>query len=92
LVLFFVEIGYILFLIWLTLTTKPGPNKIPATHSDFVDLAAALAQGFAIQTFFIPILKKNPNQKLYKKLLSITYVIGTIVYIFIGYSGAFSKC
>lgn len=80
-----------LFLFWLTFTTEPGPKSIPATHPDFVDLAAALAQGFAIQTFFIPILKKNPNQKLYKKMLGITYIIGTIIYLFIAYSGAYSN-
>ncbi len=84
------KIGYVLFLFWLTLTTDSGPKKIPATHPDFVDLAAALAQGFAIQTFFIPILKKNPNNKLYKKMLGLTYVIGTIIYLFIAYSGAYS--
>lgn len=87
----FCKIGYVLFLFWLTLTTESGPKNVPTTHPDFVDLAAALAQGFAIQTFFIPILKKNPNQKLYKKMLGITYVIGTIIYLFIAYSGAYSK-
>lgn len=56
-----------------------------------MDLAAALAQGFAIQTFFIPILKKNPNKKLYKLLLGATYIVGTIVYGFISYAGAYSK-
>jgi len=80
-----------LFLLWLFFTTEPGPKRIPATHPEFVDLAAALAQGFAIQTFFIPILKKNPNQRLYKKLLGITYTVGTIIYTFIGYTGAYSN-
>lgn len=78
-----------MFLIWLTLTTEDGPKQIPATHPNFVDLAAALAQGFAIQTFFIPILRKNPNQKHYKKLLGLTYIIGALIYTFIGYSGAY---
>ena len=80
-----------MFLIWLSLTTEEGPKQIPVVDGNFVDFAAALAQGFAIQTFFIPILRKNPNQKQYKKLLSFTYVIGTLVYAFIAYSGAHSK-
>ena len=63
---------------------------MPAADPLFVDLAAALAQGFAIQTFFIPILKQNKNRKLYGKLLFITYVVGTLVYTYIGYSGAYS--
>ena len=87
---YFFILGYVIFLIWLWITTEPGPKSVVATHSSFVDLAAALAQGFAIQTFFIPILKKNPNRKLYKKLLGLTYILGTCVYCFIGYSGAFS--
>jgi hypothetical protein len=53
-------------------------------------MAAGLGQGFSIQTFFIPILKTNPNQKLYKKLLALTYLIGCIVYAFIGYAGTYS--
>lgn len=61
---------------------------MPPAHEDFVDLIAALAQGFAIQTFFIPILKKNNDRKGYKKLLRFTYIIGTLIYCFIGYSGA----
>lgn len=56
----------------------------------FIDLAAALAQGFAIQTFFIPILKQNKNRHLYSKILFITYLIGTVVYTYIGYTGAYS--
>ena len=63
---------------------------MPATDPLFVDLAAALAQGFAIQTFFIPILKQNKNRNNYAKLLILTYVIGTIVYTYIGYIGAYS--
>ena len=63
---------------------------MPAADPLFVDLAAALAQGFAIQTFFIPILKQNKNRKLYGRLLLVTYIVGTLVYTYIGYSGAFS--
>jgi len=83
--------GYVIFLIWMFFDTTPGENKVPIAYPDFVDLAAALAQGFAIQTFFIPILKKNPNKKLYKRLLGITYVVGIIVYGFISYAGAYSN-
>ena len=79
-----------LFLLWININTEPGPQKVPAAHRDFVDLVAALAQGFAIQTFFIPILKQNKNRSLYKKILGATYFTGTLIYCFIGYSGAFS--
>lgn len=83
-------IGYCCFLVWMWATAPSGSNSVPAADPLFVDLAAALAQGFAIQTFFIPILKQNKNRKLYSRLLFITYLVGTVVYTYIGYSGSFS--
>lgn len=53
-------------------------------------MAAALAEGFALQSFFIPILKQNPNKDKHGKLLLISYIIGTIVYIYVSYFGTFS--
>ncbi len=70
--------------------SEPGPKTVPKAHPLFVDFAAALGQGFAIQTFFIPILRKNKSRNLYKVILGVTYVLGILVYTFIGYSGAFS--
>lgn len=84
-------IGYCIFLTWMWASAPKGEKTVPLTDDRFVELGAALAQGFAIQTFFIPILKQNPNRKLYKKLLLLTYGIGTLVYSYIGYSGSQSK-
>lgn len=83
-------IGYCLFLLWMWATAPSGAREVPASDHLFVDLAAALAQGFAIQTFFIPILKQNPKRQNYSKLLLLTYLIGTIVYTYIGYTGAYA--
>ena len=83
-------IGYVIFLIWMWATAPEGPNEVEVADSHFTELGAALAQGYAIQTFFVPILKQNPKRNLYKRLLIITYAIGIGVYTFIGYSGAFS--
>ena len=82
-------IGYCIFLMWMVGSSPTGPRDVPSTNPLFVDLAAALAQGFAIQTFFIPILKHNKNRHMYSKILLITYLIGTVVYTYIGYSGAY---
>ena len=71
------------------MTAPEGENKVEAADPLFTNSAAALAQGFAVQTFFIPILKQNSNIIFYKKLLGITYFVGVIVYSYIGYSGAF---
>ena len=76
---------------WLYEDANSSEILIEKADPDFIELGAALAQGFAIQTFFIPILKQNPNRRLYKKLLLITYVIGIAVYSYIGYSGSQSK-
>jgi hypothetical protein len=54
-------------------------------------LAAALGQGFSIQTFFIPVLRKNLNQNSYKNLLKAAYLAGTFIYLYIGYGGAYSN-
>ena len=83
-------IGYCTFLVWMWATAPSGDKTIPAADPLFVDLAAALGQGFAIQAFFIPILRQNKNRKDYGKLLIITYILGTLVYTYIGYSGAYS--
>lgn len=65
---------------------------MPAVGPAYSNLAAALGQGFAIQTFFIPILKHNNDRKNYKNLVAITYLAGIIIYGFIGYVGALSNC
>ena len=67
---------------------EEAKESVVLANADFIELGAALAQGFAIQTFFIPILKQNPNRKLYKKLLFATYMMGIAVYSYIGYSGS----
>jgi hypothetical protein len=83
-------IGYCLFIIFMWINAPHGPIQFVTVDKHFPQLAAALGQGFTIQTFFIPILKKNPNRSMYKQLVKITYIIGGLVYAFIGYGGALS--
>lgn len=54
-----------------------------------MDLAAAMGGAFAIQTFFIPILKKNKNQNKYVFLVMLAYILGGAAYLYIAYMGAF---
>jgi hypothetical protein len=83
-------IGYCFFILYMWFYAPTGPTTFVAVNKHFPQLAAALGQGFSIQVFFIPILKKNPNRFIYKRLLKITYLIGGLVYGFIGFGGALS--
>ena len=80
-------IGYCIFLSWMWITSPSGHHHVEQADIHFLELGSALAQGFAIQGFFIPIMKQNPNRKNYGKILILTYAIGIAVYTFIGYSG-----
>lgn len=84
-------IGYCLFILYMWATAPEGARTMQPVGKNFPQLAAALSQGFAIQAMFIPILKKNPNISQYKTFLTITYLVGGAVYMFIGYGGALSK-
>jgi hypothetical protein len=46
---------------------------------------------FAIQTFFIPILRKNPHEQKYTFLTMLAYIFGGAAYLYIAYMGAFGK-
>lgn len=50
-------IGYCIFLVWLLASAPSGHNTIPLFGTGGVDLAASMGQAFAIQTFFIPVLR-----------------------------------
>ena len=44
---------------------------------------------YSIQTFFIPILKKNPHQNKYVFFTLLANVIGGAVYFYIAFVGSF---
>lgn len=50
-------ISYCIFLIWLLVSAPAGENTIPLFGKGGVNLAAAMGGGFAIQMFFIPVLR-----------------------------------
>lgn len=54
-------------------------------------MAASMGQAFAIQTFFIPVLKELPDPKSYWKYVLTAYIIGSSVYVYIGYMGSFGN-
>ena len=53
------------------------------------ELAAALGQAFAIQCFFIPILKKNKKKHKHKLYLLLSFILGGLAYSFIAFMGSY---
>jgi len=47
-----------------------------------------MGQAFAIQTFHIPVLKKNNSPQNYGRYVLIAYVIGGLAYYYIAYMGS----
>ncbi len=82
---------YCIFLIWILASAQPGPAKMPYFGSGSARTAAAMAQAFSIQQFFIPVLKELPmiETKNFVKLTLIVYAIGGIIYLFIAMVGSF---
>ena len=51
-------------------------------------MAAALGQAFAIQSFFIPVLKQNNKPHKYKLYTLMAFVLGTLAYGYIAFMGS----
>ena len=82
-------IGYCIFLVWLIATAPSGDNTVPLFGDGAINLAASMGQAFAIQTFFIPVLRELPDSRVYIRYTTIAYCIGTSVYLYIAYTGSF---
>lgn len=48
-----------------------------------------MGQAFAIQAFFVPVLKKSKNAKGHLKYVVIAYIAGGIAYSFIAFMGSY---
>jgi hypothetical protein len=81
--------GYMVFLIWLAASAPPGPNKYPVFTWQFADLCNALATAFSMQGVFIPVLRKNKISTQNGTLLLVSFVLGGIIYAYIGFAGSY---
>ena len=61
-----------------------------ALGSGGLDIAAAVNGGFGIQSFFIPIVKKNNAPNRYTWYLLCAYIVGSLVYFYIACVGSYS--
>ena len=84
-------VGYVIFLVWVIFTAPPGDNHWPAFGNGEVNLAAAMGGAFSIQTFFIPVLKKNLNPQKYTFFTLLAYIVGSAVYMYIAFVGGVGK-
>jgi amino acid permease len=84
-------ISYMIFLIWVIATSSQGDNDAtpyPPFGSGAVDLAAAMAGAFQIQSFFIPVLKKNQKPQRYVFYTFMAYLVGGLAYCYIAFVGS----
>lgn len=81
---------YVLFLIWVAATYNQGNDSVEYKPfgTGATTLAAAMGQAFSIQSFFIPVLKKNPNEKKYAFYTLLAYIAGGLAYYYIAYMGS----
>jgi uncharacterized membrane protein len=86
-------ITYMLFLIWVMATYEQGNDTVEykSFGTGAVNMAAAMGQAFSIQSFFIPVLKKNPNPSKYVFYTILAYILGGFAYFYIAYMGSFGN-
>jgi len=86
-------ITYLIFLIWVMATSDQGYDNGPYKPfgSGAASMAAAMGQAFSIQSFFIPVLKKNKNPKKYVFYTMLAYIFGALAYYYIAYMGSFGN-
>jgi len=82
-------LAYCVFLVWVIATAPAGEKTIPMFSHGGVNLASAMNGGFAIQMFFIPVLRELPDSTHYVRYTLFAYLIGGCIYTFIAYGGAF---
>ena len=85
-------IAYVIFLIWVDATGNKGNNSVEyvavGNGPAIINLAAAMGEAFAIQTYIIPILRKSPDEKKYPLYLFLTFSIGGSIYAYIAFAGS----
>jgi amino acid permease len=80
---YFIFIGYV----FIDNIKNIKANDIKLFSFDIGNLAGTCALAFTIHTIVAPISKMNRNQERNSKNLYITYILGCIIYSFIGICG-----
>lgn len=64
-------IAYAIFIALIIYENKSGLNMCPLAKDTFVELGAAMSQGYSIHNMMIPIILRSQSPQDYKKILSI---------------------
>ena len=83
--------AYLLFVTWVVGSEeeKSDNKTLPYFGGNGMDLAAALAQAFAVQFFFIPVLKKNKKTGKHRFYLLMAFILGALAYAYIAFMGSY---
>ena len=84
--------AYLLFVTWVVGSEeerRSDGHTLQLFGGNGMDLAAALAQAFAVQFFFIPVLKKNRKTSKHKFYLLMAFVLGALAYAYIAFMGSY---
>jgi hypothetical protein len=66
-------VAFCVFICWTIVTRESGPKTIPPIKGTFINLGAAMSQGYSIHNMMIPIILRARNPKDYKKILGINF-------------------
>lgn len=76
-------IAYAMFIVWIMTKKTTYPESVPIEKDTFVELGAAMSQGFSIHNMMIPIILRSQNPQDYKKILSNYFLLTNIVNVFV---------
>ena len=75
-------ITYVIFLVWAQVTAPQGPKSVPENGYPYF-MAASLVGAFEIHDFLAQNILKNPDRSQYRSIVSMTFMIGGVLYLYI---------
>lgn len=68
-------IAYAIFVVWIILGNNRSGENVVIFKGNFVELGAAISQGYSIHNMMIPIILRSQSPQDYKKILSIKLLL-----------------
>ena len=80
-------LGYVGFLIWAHSSAPEGPNTFPSTGPKFMELAASLNIGYAIQDFIVQVLVNTTTANKFRRVIIVVYLSAICFYTYVTFGG-----